>query len=302
MGDLGYKSDFLGEDFKVELPIISPQFENEILKSDNLNNDYVIDYLNYSVVMNKKTRQAFFSAANADFNQNSGKGRSFRLDGRIANKYQLDNIYYKNIDSVENPYDRGHLTRRDAISWGKNSRQANKASKDSCYYPNISLQHKNFNQDEWGALEIAIEKTNNDLNNKFNIFTGPIFTNLDRYITPKDSMKPARIPSAFWKVITYIGKKSKELETNAFIIYQDDLSISAMSQVKNNKNINVFKVYQTSTTLIEELTGIEFPEVCFDKNPLYFFESETTIEKNIETPQLKEVHPENENNEIIFEQ
>ena len=301
MGKTGYQADFLGNEFKVELPTVTPQFDHEIFKSNDLNNNIVIDYLNYSIVMNKTTRQAFFSAANADFSQNTGKGRNFRLDGRV-DKYQLDNIYYKDIDSVENPYDRGHLTRRDAISWGKNDKQANKASKDSCYYTNISLQHKNFNQDEWAALEIAIEKTNNDLDNRFNIVTGPIFTNLDRYLTPQTSMKAARIPSAFWKVITYIGKKSKVLETNAFIVYQDEFSISAMKQVKYNKEVKPFKYYQTSTTLIEELTGLEFPDACFDRNPLYFFESETTKEKKIVTPQLKEIHIKNAENEIIFEQ
>ena len=36
---------------------------------------------------------------------------------------------------------------------------------------------KNFNQDEWHALERAIENTNKDADDKFNIFTGPyIFT------------------------------------------------------------------------------------------------------------------------------
>ncbi len=96
--------------------------------------------------MNQSTRQAFFSAANADFKKNNGKGRSFRLDGRLEQGEQLGNIYYKDLDGVTNPYDRGHLTRRDAISWGDTKKLANKASRDSCFFPNVTLQHANFNQ------------------------------------------------------------------------------------------------------------------------------------------------------------
>ncbi len=289
---IGYDEKYLGEENIFELATITAEHDDNIVFPIH-GDDPVLKYPNYSLVMNKKTRQAFYSAANADFNRNHGKGRSFRSDGRIEKKYQLDNIYYKDLDDIQNPYDRGHLTRRDAISWGKTSKEANKASKDSCYYTNISLQHKNFNQDEWGALEIAIENNNSDADNRFNIMCGPIFTGIDRMIQPSSQMEAGIVPSAFWKIIAYIGKDSGKLETNAFLVFQDDESLKRMGQVKGNRDINPFEIYQSSTTLIEQLTGLEFPDVAFDSNPMYFFESETTRNLNITTPQLHQVSSKN---------
>ncbi len=279
------KKDYLGKGNSFDLPEISPEHHSNIACTTN-GNDFVLNYPNYSLVMNKETRQAFFSAANADFSKNNGSGRSYRIDRRIKESYQLDDIYYKNIDGIKNPYDKGHLTRRYAISWGDTQFEANRASKDSCYFTNISLQHENFNQDEWGSLEVAIENNNSDLDNRFNIMCGPIFSTIDRMIRPYPNMEPARVPSAFWKLISYIGKDSKKLEVNAFIVFQDSESILTMGQVKYNKNIKVFELYQSSTTLIEHLTGLEFPDVAFDNNPMFFFESDTTKNMNIITPQL----------------
>lgn len=250
--------------------------------------------------MNQQTRQALYSAGNALF-RNNGKGRRFRTDSRIASSQQLNNIYYKDLDEVENPYDRGHLMRRKAVAWGRTEKLANDASRDSCYFTNISLQHKNFNQDEWNALERAIEELNNDLDDKFNIFTGPLFTPMDRLIIPTPELEPARVPSGFWKIISYIGKNSKQIESEAFIVWQDDLAISAMNQVRGNREINPFEIYQTSTTMVENLTGLIFPEILFDSNPMFFFESETTRDKGITTPQLNRITSGTVNN-IIFSQ
>jgi endonuclease G len=243
--------------------------------------------------MNRDTRQAFYSAANANFNDNKGKGRNFRLDRRIDESLQLDNTYYKDLDGVENPYDRGHLTRRDAVSWGATTKLANNASRDSCFYPNVVLQHKNFNRDEWYALETAIEDSKEDADNRFNVMCGPVFSNIDRFVTPTSTLKPGRVPSAFWKIIAYIGKSSGELQVNAFLVFQDDESVLRLGQILGNNSINPFKVYQSSTTLIERLTGLDFPEIAFNNNPMFFFESDETRKADITTPQLNEVSSEN---------
>ncbi|ACK67275.1 DNA/RNA non-specific endonuclease [Rippkaea orientalis PCC 8801] len=300
---VGYQPDFLGADQIVDLPRVSPEQTGNIVRSEQLREGFILDYPNYSVVMNGETRQAFFSAANADFRNNNGEGRSFRIDSRIDVDFQLDDIYYRNLDGIENPYDRGHLTRRAAVAWGETQKQANDASRDSCYFPNVSLQHRNFNQDEWNALERAVETNETDLNDKFNIFVGPIFTPMDRFLQPTPRLEPARIPSAFWKIIAYIGRESQQLETKAFIVFQDDMAIQGMNQVLNNPQLDPFSIYQSSTTLIEQLTGLEFPEVLFERNPLFFFANSRTTERNIVTPQLNRVTPLASNNsQIIFQQ
>ncbi len=288
MATLGYRTDFLGDKFAFDLPTISLEHVSKIVFPGD-GEQPQLHYPNYSVVMNRMTRQAFYSAANADFSKNTGEGRNFRIDGRIDAALQLDNIYYKDLDGVENPYDRGHLTRRDAISWGPTKKQANKASRDSCFYPNVALQHKNFNRDEWHALERAIEFNKADADNRFYILCGPVFSGIDRSVTPNSSLEPGRVPSAFWKVIAYIGKKSGKLEINAFLVFQDDESMRRLRQVLGNKSLNPFKIYQSSTTLIEQLTGLDFPEVAFDANPMLFFESDATRGAFITTPELHEV-------------
>jgi endonuclease G, mitochondrial len=302
MNQLGYQADFLGADYSVAQPEISPQSSGKAVRSDNLRNGLILDYPNYSVVMNRETRQALYSAANADFNNNQGQGRDFRLDTRIDRNLQLDDIYYRDLNGMENPYDRGHLTRRAAVAWGISQKQANDASRDSCFFTNISLQHKNFNQDEWHALEKAIQETNLDIDNRFNIFVGPVFTDLDRFVMPSSTLAPGRIPSAFWKIITYIGKDSKQLEANAFLVFQDEVAISAMDQVLGNNDLQPFDLYQTSTTLIEELTGLQFPDPVFENNPMFFFENDFTQENNIITPQLNRVTPLGNESQIVFSQ
>ena len=300
MSTLGYRSDFLGEDKVFELPTISFEHQGDIVFPDGATEEDgpELKYLNYSVVMNQSTRQDFFSAANADFKKNNGKGRSFRLDGRLEQGEQLGNIYYKDLDGVTNPYDRGHLTRRDAISWGDTKKLANKASRDSCFFPNVTLQHANFNQDEWHALEKAIENTRIDVNDKFNIMCGPVFSPTDRFIMPTPSLEPGRIPAAFWKLIAYVGEASKDLEVSAFLVFQDDESILKKKQVLGNNQIDPFVVYQSSTTLIEELTGLEFPEVAFDNNPMLFYErrldehAAVPVEEVVNTPELIQVSTE----------
>lgn len=302
MAQIGYKNNFLGDDFLVDLPTITPQLAGSIVRDSSLRDDIILDYPNFSVVMNSEYRQAIYSAANVNFNNIRGKGRDFRIDTRIDANLQLDNIYYKDIGRMKNPYDRGHLTRRAAVAWGDTQKDANDASKDSCFFTNISLQHRNFNQDEWHAIEKSIQSNNSDSNNKFNIFTGTIFTPLDRFIEPTRNLKPARIPSGFWKVITYIGKTSQKLEVNAFIAYQDDEAISAMNQVLNNNQVKAFDLYQVSTTLVEELTGLKFPNILFDNNPMFFFDSEETERLNITTPQINHITPLEINSHITFRQ
>lgn len=300
MDTIGYQTNFLGDDAIVDSPSISFEFIADLVVSEELREGFLVDYLNYTVAMNKVTRQAFYSAGNADFANNHGEGRDFRTDSRVEGM-QLGDIYYKDLPGAKNPYDRGHLTRRDAISWGDTAKLAHKASRDSCYFTNVSLQHQNFNQDEWYALEKAIEESNVTNDKRFNIFVGPVFTALDRFIQPLSSLEPARIPSAFWKLIIYKGT-SGEIETNAFLVVQDDESMKAKKQVLGNGQIDPFQTYQTSTTLIEQLTGIEFSQVAFASNPMLFFDGPEADRLGVSTPQLHKVTPLEDDHKIIFSQ
>ena len=258
----GYNPEFLENDFVVSLPELGLELQNDVLKNDVLKNGYIADYIHYSVVMSKSNRQAFFSAANLhqdDFK--AVKGRKWFLDPRIGLENQIGPEAY-----TRNDWDRGHLTRRTAVTWGS-PYLSKRASNDSCSYANASFQHANFNQDEWRVPEKIVSHFDKDLNNRLCIFTGPVFTDADRWYTRNGLKNSVRIPSAFWKVIVFIGKESGKLECQSYLMYQDAMFLADKRGQHNIDHRN----YQVTITEIERLTGLEFSEDLFNANPLYFY-------------------------------
>jgi len=258
----GYNVFFLGDDYPVPMPEPGLEIMDDVLVNGNLRESYIADYVHYSVVMSESNRQAFFTAANLDQNEyKSGiKGRKWFLDSRIGAENQIGDEAYN-----RNDWDKGHLTRRTAVTWGTRE-LARKASNDSCSYANSCMQHQNFNRDEWKVPEKIVHEFDRDKNNRLCIFTGPIFTEIDRWYTRRGLHEPVRIPSAFWKIIVYISKATNELESLAFLMHQDDFFITDRRGRRRIKAKN----YQVSTTEIEKLTGLEFPDLVYERNPLYF--------------------------------
>ena len=258
----GYNPDFLGTGFSIFLPEINLELQNDLLIKEELREGYIADYVHYSLVMSKPNRQALFSAANIDQDHYLPvDGRQWFLDARIGFENQVGPEAY-----AGNEWDRGHLTRRTAVTWGPSTYVAKRASNDSCSYANASFQHENFNQDEWTVPEEVIRYFDKDLNNKLCVFTGPVFTDADRWYT-RDKNNIVRIPSAFWKIVAYIGKESNAIECQAYLMYQDSLFLAD----KRGRNTIKAENYQVTITEIEVLTGLNFPEVLFNANPLYFF-------------------------------
>lgn len=282
----GYAPAFLGEEYVFPPPTFSCDATADVVTPDG-QDDPLLRYPNYSVVMNRRTRQAFFAIANADFNS-PGRGRRYRLDGRIDSSLQLSNVYYRDIDGVVNPYDRGHLAQRDAVAWGATQLDADRASRDSCFYTNIALQHRNFNDDEWFSLERAIAANKLEQDGRCNTVTGPAFCPIGRSVRPLPELPPAPAPAAFWKVTAYVDKDSK-LAVNAFLAMQDDEAIAGMRDVLGDASIDPFAIYQTSTTLIGVMTGLEFPSVAYDANPMLYHATDATRSAGVATPQLQEV-------------
>ena len=284
----GYNPEFLGKKLKIDIPWINYEVFGDVLKSDELRKNYIADYLHYSVVMSKSNRQALLSICNLDQTQyKKVKGRKWFLDERIGFENQLDNRYYT---GKENLWDRGHLTRRTAVTWGESNYVAQKASNDSCSYANTCLQHRHFNEDEWRIPEKIASKFERDLNGRLSIMTGPVFTENDRWFQPPGYDVPlGRIPSAFWKIIYYIDKKKTEalgkdvLGCEAYLVYQDELSLR---KEKAGKDIDIATL-QVTTTELSYLTGIEFPEPLYDANPLWYHHEPK--ERNITKPERYEI-------------
>lgn len=258
----GYDENFLGNGIKVPIPKPTLENEGDVLQKDEFRDGYIVDYIHYSVIVSKSNKQSLITAANLD--QKSYRvvsGRRWFVDPRIGAEYQIANEGYR-----KNEWDRGHLTRRTAVTWGPSDRKAKRASNDSCSYANSCLQHSNFNKDEWRVPEEAVRHWKKDKNGKLCIFTGPYFSEIDRWYTPKGQDVFFRIPSAFWKVVAYIDKKTGKLANQAYMMFQDDFFISDRRGKKRIK----LNSYQITITELERLTGLDFDDSLAASNPLYY--------------------------------
>ena len=267
--NLGFDTNFLGNDFIVELPRLIGK-----AKQEALNNGEVFDFTHFSLVMNKKRKFATYTAHNIDQKrlQYIKRGRNrWWFDRRIGIENQVGSPVYSN-----NSWDRGHLVRRKAICWGS-FQEAKQANNDSFCYANAAPQHENFNQDEWLELEDWILNHNQDATNKLSVLTGPIFTESDR------DYRGYKIPAAYWKIIFYVGHKLL-LESRGFIMKQDEFW-----HRKNGADFINLQSYQVTLSEISKLTGLEFESHIYKTNPLYYFSNETTVSRRISTPERKPI-------------
>ncbi|MCP5106804.1 MAG: DNA/RNA non-specific endonuclease, partial [bacterium] len=235
----GYDENFLGK-YVVPPPVLKQRAQKDALKVDD---GYSIDYIHYSLVMNKSRRTAFYTAHNVDGKRmvRLGRRNNWRFDSRIDEKHQMGNDIYRN-----NPWDKGHLVRRVDVQWGSVS-EAKKAQDDTFFYTNAAPQHANFNQDEWLHLEDWVLEQSNEANYRLCVFTGPVFTKQDQ------KYRGIRIPAAFWKIIATRRALDDELSVTAFLMNQYEM----LKDKQGNKFLNL-ELYQVSIDTIEELTHLDF--------------------------------------------
>jgi len=259
----GYDPNFLRGGIVIPLPDFSPALTGSILRTPALDGEVFAHYVNYTVAMNRQThrRSAVFAALNIDQTQVRQVQRTdrWRLDTRIGAEFQLDNDYYHS-----NPWDRGHLARRASAAWGVSNAAAGRASDETFYFSNATLQHKNYNQDEWLALETWVLEMDHDSDGRIATFSGPIYDSFVRSIEP-DGRPLATVPSAFFKVVCF-KNTAQALEVRAFIIEQDTEALSDRSGRTRYDN----QRYQVTVAEIEERTGLLFPAIVSETNPLYF--------------------------------
>ena len=276
----GYDPDFLPK--HVPLPSFSPSVAGDVLQRGQLRDEVYADYANYTIAMHKPYRTLLFAALNVDQKEYRTTERSnrWRIDSRIGGENQLDNAYYRN-----NPWDRGHLARRATAAWGKTRKIAQRAADETFYFSNASLQHANFNQDEWLALENWVADLELDKGDRFSVFSGPVFGDFMRAIRP-NGREPGYVPSAFFKVVFFMNK-SDELDVRAFLVPQDT---QALRDKRGRRTFN-HQIYQVSVAEIEALTGLDFPEVLPERNPLYYMPGDEARDRNVhEFPERREVN------------
>jgi endonuclease G len=206
----GYVATFLGHEFAVELPAIVKG------KSDILtwgNGKEVLPYEHFSVVMNAKRRQCFFSACNIDgARSKSSKRTAWRFDPRIPQEMQIMKECYGSTPK----FSRGHMTRREDPAWGRTAAVMQRGADDSMHVTNVTPQMQSFNAPIWLALEdYALQHARED-DQKISVFTGPYFTKND------PTMFGVLIPVKFWKVIAFVHDETDELCATGYEMSQED--------------------------------------------------------------------------------
>lgn len=286
----GYDPNFLGNGITLPLPAFSPTLIGNVLNKPELREGIYADYIHFTIAMNRERRSPIYTALNINQSliKSSRRKKGWDIDTRIGGEFQLDNDYYRS-----NPWDRGHLARRGVVSWGNTAREAKQASDATFFYPNATLQHANFNQDEWLALEDWVKGLTLDDDGKITEFTGPIYGEFGRMISPS-GRQPAETPSAFFKVLCFISKKTKELDVRAFLMFQDRDAL----QDKNGKRMFNYQRYQVTISEIEALTGLDFDDKIYEKNPLIYNEN-PEVEDELNIPETPERIPVDTPNEMV---
>ena len=223
----GYDRRFLG--VNVPFPVMKshPRFGGvlRVPSPARTNDRFELRYHHFSVIMNRKRRLAYVSACNVNFDPPRSATRdegsqSWRLDPRLGNGQQLGGAYYDG-----NPYDKGHLTRRDDAAWGRDKEDALLANWDTFHYTNAGPQHELFNRsddftganlDLWGDLENHISTQGGAQRTRLSIFNGPIFGNDDK---PLDD---ALVPLAYFKIVIWRDKNQPPAALG-FVLEQNDL-------------------------------------------------------------------------------
>jgi len=240
-----YDPNFLGEGFSVPLP-------KTCCKGTLLNKGEVFDYIHFSLVMHKDRRMALYTGHNIDFGQKQfAKRTSWDLDPRIDPSDQVGNEAYKNND-----WDRGHLVRRDAVTWGT-PMEAQDASDSTFYYPVANLQHKDYNQSnsKWLGLENWILQKAGAYANRLCVFTGPIYTDID------EEERGIKIPAAFFKVVVLRDPtaEGQDLSALGFIMKQNEKWRTVGSGRRALENL---QPYHVSIAEIEAYTGLDFGQIA----------------------------------------
>jgi endonuclease G len=247
--------------YSVLLPKLDASIQADAAPLLANNAQFELKYEHFSVVMNKKRRLAFFSAATlsaAGRFKLTGRDDDWLVDTRISRDHQIDNTYY-----IRNKLDRGHLTRREDMEYGAKVKEAVRSANGTCVFPNCVPQRDIFNQGKaknvgddsrlWAGLEdYILEHVNPDDDLSLQVFTGPIFSDSD----PK--YRGHKVPMEFWKVAAGIAADG-ELFATAYILSQENLvDVTDLDEAVRELPLGAYMTYQRRVTQIEDATGLRF--------------------------------------------
>jgi endonuclease G len=286
----GYDPEFLGKNH-LRVPLPSLGRSADVLEwTQNRRKNSEFKYWNYSVVMNKGRKLAFFSAVNVDAKQRpDGAGREgdvWYYDTRPPNykKSQLGSEFYGKqktfeVDRSQNPFDRGHLTRRLDAQWGENETESTRNGNDSFHWTNCSPQHWRYNQGakKWLGLEDYVIKGFANRTGRACVINGPVFNAPLSKRGPGGRPIPTiggkrhkdptfggvAIPKLFFKVVS-CERASGSLATAAFLMSQEDMLAAEDRIVGLDASPDEMlteaeaRLYEVSIADLEKVTGLDF--------------------------------------------
>ncbi len=267
----GYDEEYLG----VKVPM--PELVDDSKASKMDNGEFVIPYHNFSTVVNKDRRMAYFCAANVDANEESkepekdkdysrkglgGLGpndhEAWLTDPRIPEVHQLpDRFYNKDRKS----FDKGHIIRREDVAWGDTYDEVRAANGDTFHATNCSPQVAQYNRSNlggiWGKFENFVLDEAED--EKLIVFSGPLFRINDRFFDGWDDRGKIRvkIPRGYWKII--VCRDGDTVKTYAFIFNQSlrDVNWDEVAVIPDE-----FEKFQCKVSELQnKLDNVRLPEL-----------------------------------------
>lgn len=272
LSDGGYKELFLGKSFKIKLPVLNKQQENDCVKFKGT--EVRLDFIHFTSVMCKSRKLPFFTAVNIDGEQwqdNTRKG-DFHDDPRIKADEQLGKKLYS---ASKSDFDRGHMVRREDPEWGTPA-LSKQAGENTFWFTNCAPQHKDLNQKIWAELEANILHLGADEQNlKASVMTGPVLAKTDGTFVTKIDGEDIQIPNLFWKIVIWTKSDAKAYAVG-FLMSQEKFLLKAgiikkqmvinAKMLRKIKDEDIFehlqfkdgKTYQVQIEEIEKLSGLKF--------------------------------------------
>jgi endonuclease G len=267
----GFSHDFLRDDKvkeSVSFPALSRRLINELIPV-KYKDKSSIDYMNFSVQLSASRKFPIFTASNIDGQllQKAERASTWRKDKRVL-KYQWGVELY---DARKSDFDKGHMTKREDVQWGKTPGLAKKAADSTFFYTNAVPQHKELNQKIWKSLEDYILNTETRKKSlKICVFTGPVLRMSDPPFVTTVKGEKILLPTIFWKVVIY-PKEDGKLYRVGFMMSQkkllvEDGIIEEMKRAAPGAKEEIFmqfndaETYQVNISLIEQITDLKMPE------------------------------------------
>ncbi|HXC54794.1 MAG TPA: DNA/RNA non-specific endonuclease [Rhizomicrobium sp.] len=281
----GYDEAFLGTGgLAVALPTLSAALKAKAVKVPDARQPSVLDYYNYSLVLNGERKIAFYSMVNIDAPQRRDVGKRegdrWYADTRIDKKYQIPDAFYKAVKSKKNArqrvFDRGHLVRRLDATWGPTPALAKRNGDDTFHFTNCSPQHVTFNEshDLWAGIEdYVLFHAEND-KRRATVINGPVFRADD------EAASGVKIPRQFFKIAVFA--KDDTLAAAGFVLSQAnllaaDLPAEEMDRLRPLSD-DAAQAFQVKLAKIAQLTGLNFGALARHDAAMDTFEEDRLVQ------------------------